>query len=90
MDWKAFLATFGMIFLAELGDKTQLAAISMTSSTKKPWEVFLGATLALAVVTAIGVIFGQSLMRIVPEHAVHTGAGILFILIGVLILFGKF
>jgi putative Ca2+/H+ antiporter (TMEM165/GDT1 family) len=58
MDWKVFLTTFGTIFLAELGDKTQLASIMMTSKTKLPWSVFIGASLALTLVTLAGVLAG--------------------------------
>ena len=41
MDWRVLLTTFGIIFLAEMGDKTQLAAMTMAAQTKKPWAVFL-------------------------------------------------
>ncbi|HBU69757.1 MAG TPA: hypothetical protein DEE98_05175 [Elusimicrobia bacterium] len=90
MDLKTLLSAFGLIFLAELGDKTQLAAISLVSSTKKPLEVFLGAAAALAAVTAIGVLFGEGLVKLVPENIIHSGAAVLFIAIGVLMLTGKF
>ena len=51
MDWKVFLTAFNMIFLAELGDKTQLATISLTCESDRPLAVFLGTVLALAVVS---------------------------------------
>jgi len=51
MDWKTILSTFGLIFLAELGDKTQLACIALTCRARSPLAVFLGAVGALAVVT---------------------------------------
>jgi putative Ca2+/H+ antiporter (TMEM165/GDT1 family) len=50
MDWKLILSTFGVIFLAELGDKTQLAAVTLSASTRKPLAVFIGASLALVAV----------------------------------------
>jgi len=87
MDWKTFTATFVALFWAEMGDKTQLAAISMTSKTGKPLSVFLGAALALCLVTLIGVIFGEGLMKVVPEAYVHRGAAVLFVVIGVLMWF---
>ena len=90
MDLKVFFSTFGLVFIAELGDKTQLAAISMVSSTKKPLEVFLGAALALVSVTAVGVLFGEGLVKLVPANVIHSGAAVLFIIIGVLMLTGKF
>lgn len=89
MDWKVFAAAFGTIFLAELGDKTQLAAIMMTSKTKMPVSVFVGTVLAMAVVTLIGVLFGQGLVRVIPGHVIKTVAAVAFILIGALMLLGK-
>ncbi|HXG67900.1 MAG TPA: TMEM165/GDT1 family protein, partial [Blastocatellia bacterium] len=58
MDWRVLLTTFGMIFLAEMGDKTQLAAMTMAAQTKRPWAVFIGSSLALACVSALGVAVG--------------------------------
>ena len=58
MDWRVVLTTFGVIFLAEMGDKTQLAAMTMAAQTKKPWAVFIAAALALTAVSAIGVLAG--------------------------------
>ncbi len=87
MDWKVFSATFVALFVAELGDKTQLAAISMTSETGKPLSVFLGGVAALALVTLIGVAFGSALLQIVPEEYLKKAAAALFVLIGVLMWF---
>jgi len=87
MDWKVFSATFVALFVAELGDKTQLAAISMTSETGKPISVFLGAVAALALVTLIGVAFGSALLQFVPEEYLKKAAAVLFVLIGVLMWF---
>jgi len=90
MDWKVFATTFAALFVAELGDKTQLAAISMTSKTGKPLSVFLGAVLALALVTLIGVVFGEALTRLVPMEYIEKGAAVLFVAIGVLMWFDVF
>ncbi len=87
MDWKAFAATFVAIFIAEMGDKTQLAAICMTSDTGKPVSVFIGAVLALALVTLIGVAVGGALMEFIPEVYLKKGAALLFVVIGVLMWF---
>lgn len=87
---KTFIAAFGLIFLAELGDKTQLAAIIMASETGKPWQVFLGAALALAVVTFVAVFLGAGLAKVVPQGIIQKVAGVLFVAFGVLIFFGKF
>ncbi len=89
MDWKIFLTTFGMIFLAELGDKTQLATVMMTSKTKLPWSVFTGASLALCLVTLIGVLFGEGLIAVVPQNILKKGAALVFIAVGLWMFFAK-
>ena len=90
MDLRVLLTTFGVIFLAEMGDKTQLAAMTMSAQTKKPWAVFLGASLALAAVSALGVIVGATLGNYIPLEWVKRIAAVAFIVIGVLMLFNKF
>ena len=90
MDLRVLLTTFGMIFLAEMGDKTQLAAMTMAADTKKPWAVFLGASVALAAVSALGVLVGSVVGDYVPLEWVKRVAAIAFIAIGVLMLLGKF
>jgi len=89
MNWHAFVTTFALIFLAEMGDKTQLTAISMVSRTKSPLAVFLGASLAMAVVTLLGVLGGALLVRYVPEAYLQKIAAVAFILIGLAMLVGK-
>lgn len=74
------------IFLAELGDKTQLAAISLTAETKKPLSVFLGASSALVIVTLIGVLFGEVLTKFLGEKLIKVLASLFFILAGFLLL----
>jgi putative Ca2+/H+ antiporter (TMEM165/GDT1 family) len=89
MDWKLFFATFGAVFLAELGDKTQLAGLNLAAKSKLPIVVFLGSVSAYAVVTLVTVAVGDSLTRFLrPEH-IRIGAASLFIIIGVLMLTGK-
>jgi Ca2+/H+ antiporter, TMEM165/GDT1 family len=90
MDLRVLLTTFGVIFLAEMGDKTQLAAMTMSAQTKKPWAVFLGASLALTAVSALGVVVGATLGNYVPLDWVKRIAAVAFIVIGVLMLLGKF
>ena len=90
MDWRIFITTFGVIFLAEMGDKTQLAAMTMAAQSKRPWGVFLGAALALTAVSAIGVLVGSTLGTYLPLIWIKRAAACAFIVIGVLILLGKF
>jgi putative Ca2+/H+ antiporter (TMEM165/GDT1 family) len=87
--WTAFWATFGTLFLAEMGDKTQLAAITLAAQTRSPVSVFAGAALALALVSLIGVVVGSVLGEYLPEALIKRVAALAFIVIGVFMLFGK-
>lgn len=89
MDWKIFGTAFITLFLAELGDKTQLAVITMTSSTESKVSVFLGAASALVAVTLLGVLFGGVLSQYIPTEWLQRIVAAAFIAIGVLMLFGK-
>ncbi len=89
LNFKTFLTTFGLIFLAELGDKTQLATITMAAQTKQPVVVFFGSALALAAVSLIGVVLGSVLANYINAEYLHKAAAIAFIVIGVLMLSGK-
>ena len=84
MDWRVVLTTFGMIFLAEMGDKTQLAAMTMAAQTKRPWAVFIGSSLALVCVSALGVAVGALLSQYLPLEWIKRVAAVAFIIIGVL------
>ena len=90
MDWRVLLTTFGIIFLAEMGDKTQLAAMTMAADKKRPWEVFFGASLALVAVSAVGILVGTALGHYLPLDWIKRVAGASFIVIGILMLIGKF
>jgi Ca2+/H+ antiporter, TMEM165/GDT1 family len=90
MDWRVFLTTFGVIFLAEMGDKTQLAAMTMAAESKKPWAVFVGAALALASVSALGVLVGSVIGDYISLIWIKRVAALAFIVIGILILLDKF
>ncbi len=92
MDWwKLFSGTFVLIFLAELGDKTQLAALAKTAdapdSSMAKWVVFLGASAALVLSTFIAVFLGHILKAIIPdERYIKAAAAVLFLIFGVSIL----
>lgn len=86
---RVLLSTFALLFVAELGDKTQLAVISMTAKHKMPLWVFLGAALALTAVTALGVLGGGLLTRFIPELVLRKIAAVLFVGMGVLMWFEK-
>ena len=84
MDLKVLTTVFTSVFIAELGDKTQLATLLFASDkdTSK-LTVFIGASLALVVTSAIGVIAGSVISQYVSEKMLHYLAGIGFITIGI-------
>lgn len=85
---KELALIFTAIFVAELGDKTQLATLSF--ATKYGWvKAFLGSVLALAVVNLVGAFLGDRIGHFLPTELIQKGAGLLFIAFGLLILAGK-
>jgi putative Ca2+/H+ antiporter (TMEM165/GDT1 family) len=89
MDWQVFWVTFGTVFLAEMGDKTQLAALTLTAEKGTPLSVLAGACSALCLATLLGVVFGGVLAQYVPQPLIKKTAGAAFVIIGGLILLGK-
>ena len=86
MDVKTLITTFGLIFLAELGDKTQFAALCLSAESKSRMAVFLGASLALVSSVLLAVLLGAFLARCFPPYVVRTVGGFLFIVMGVIML----
>ena len=83
MDWKVFATVFGTVFLAELGDKTQLATVLFAAkSTVSLWTIFAGAALALVLTSAIGVAAGSVVAQYVNPKHLSYAAGIGFVVIG--------
>ena len=80
------LSAFLMVFLAELGDKTQLAVFALATQSRSPWAVLLGAGSALILSTILAVGLGWFLCRAAPASwmkPIHYAAGVLFILAGI-------
>jgi len=77
-----FLTTFTTVFLAELGDKTQLAALLLSAESGRPVIVFIGASLALISSSLVGVLLGRWLSRVLPPQQLERLAGILMIALG--------
>jgi len=77
-----FLATFSTVFLAELGDKTQLAALLLSAESGRPVIVFFGASLALICSSLVGVLLGRWLARFIPAQLLERLAGILMVALG--------
>ena len=87
MNWPLFFSTFTLIFLAELGDKTQLAVMSQSAASSSKWTVFAAGVFALAISTAIGVLAGDLIRKFVPdERYIKCAGGILFLIFGGLML----
>ena len=83
MELKVFFTVFAAVFVAELGDKTQLATMLFAADKEvSKWTVFWGASAALVVATAIGVIAGTLLSEVINEKYLNILAGAGFILIG--------
>jgi putative Ca2+/H+ antiporter (TMEM165/GDT1 family) len=84
MDWKIFLTVFGSVFIAELGDKTQLATMLFAADKEvNRTMVFLAASAALVVASGLGVLAGSVLTQMISEKILHYVAGAGFIVIGV-------
>jgi putative Ca2+/H+ antiporter (TMEM165/GDT1 family) len=83
VDWKLFGSTFLAVFLAEMGDKTQLATLSFAASGTSRWVVFGASALALVSTSAIAVLAGEAVARHVPPLWIRRAAGALFIVLGV-------
>lgn len=83
MDIKLMLTTFGLVFLAELGDKTQLATFALSAGTESSKiSVFIGAAGALVFSSLIAVLFGDAVSRLIPIKYIQIGASVFFIAVG--------
>jgi putative Ca2+/H+ antiporter (TMEM165/GDT1 family) len=82
------LSTFSMITLAEMGDKTQLTAITLVAKYGSTYLVFAGAVLALVTISLLGIFLGKKLRELVPLSKIKMGAGALFIIFGISFLAG--
>lgn len=83
MDIKILLTVFATVFVAELGDKTQLATMLFAADKEvSKWTVFLGASLALVLASGLGVLAGGLIAQYVNEKYLHIAAGIGFVAIG--------
>ncbi len=90
MDWKLLATIFAAVFIAELGDKTQLATLSFAASASSRWPVFLGSVAALICTSAIAVFAGEAITKVISPRMLQRAAGILFLAIGAWILWNAF
>ena len=79
-------STFVTVFLAEMGDKTQLTTITLSSTTNKPLAVFIGSSVALILATLLGALAGGSIANLIPAFLLKLLSGIVFLIIGIKLL----
>ena len=89
MDLKTFFTLFAMIFLAELGDKTQGALVTFVAKEGKVLPALLGAVLGFTVSSLVAVTLGLLLHRFIPPEIIKKAAALVFVVIGVAMYFGK-
>jgi len=80
----SLLRVFSLISLMELGDKTQIFSILLVAQFKSPLTVLVGIMLAFTIVTGMGVLLGQGMLRIIPERYLRNGAAVIFIVLGLI------
>ena len=90
LNVKLIASTFVMIFLAELGDKTQISTFALASNSRSMLSVFLGASAALVLTSLIAVVLGGVIGRFVPEKVIKFVSAAVFIGFGVLTLLEAF
>ena len=84
------LSTFLTVFIAELGDKTQLATLTISGTSKKPLAVFLGSSSALVFASLLGALTGGSISNFLPEVILKSIASLTFLIIGIKLLINSF
>jgi len=89
LELKVLLGTFALIFVAELGDKTQLTTMVLAAQSRSPVSVFVGAALALVTSSLVGVLLGGAITQVVPVRFIRLGAGVVFVVIGLFLALGR-
>jgi len=82
MNWSLFWSTFGLVFVAELGDKTQLAVMAQSAATKAPVVIFLAGAAALVAASAVGALAGSVLSRFLSPRILNILGALLFFAFG--------
>jgi len=90
LNFKLIVSTFLMIFLAELGDKTQISIFALAANRKAFVSVLIGATGALILTTVMAAALGSLVGRFIPEKAIKIAAGVVFLGFGALTLYEAF
>ncbi|MEO1133782.1 MAG: TMEM165/GDT1 family protein [Cyanobacteria bacterium J06639_1] len=84
--WQWIALTFATVFVAEMGDKTQLATMLMSAKEKSPWPIFIGSASALVAASAVSVLLGDWLSKLIPPEFMQLAAGGSFVVIGLFVL----
>ena len=84
------LSTFLTVFIAELGDKTQLATLTISGTSNKPLAVFLGSSTALVIASLLGALAGGSISNFLPEVFLKSLASLTFLIIGIRLFLNSF
>ena len=82
MDLTLLISTFLTVFLAELGDKTQLATVALSGTSDRPLAVFLGSASALVLASLLGAMAGGAVASVVPTELLQLIASVGFLIIG--------
>ena len=82
MDLSLLISTFLTVFLAELGDKTQLATVALSGTSDRPLAVFLGSSTALVLASLLGAMAGGSIASLIPTEWLQLLAAVGFLIIG--------
>jgi putative Ca2+/H+ antiporter (TMEM165/GDT1 family) len=84
--WQIVTTTFITVFLAELGDKTQLSVLVISAQSHQPWVVFTGAAIALVATSLLGVLAGKWLAKTFSPSLLNTLAGLSFLILSISLL----
>ena len=82
MDLSLLISTFLTVFLAELGDKTQLATVALSGTSDRPLAVFVGSSSALVLASLLGAMAGGSIANLIPTEWLQLAAAVGFLIIG--------
>lgn len=85
--YKIIVSTFILVFLAELGDKTQLTTMMLSAESSSRLAVLIGSSIALVCSSVLGVLLGSVINKYIPAEFVNAASAIAFIIIGLLMLF---
>ncbi|QXM07015.1 TMEM165/GDT1 family protein [Crassaminicella indica] len=86
---RIIITSFWIVFIAELGDKTQLQTMMLATQSKSILGVFIGASCALVLSCLLGVFAGSYITKFIPANYLQIAAGFIFIVFGILTMFGK-